>query len=212
MRSLPGCVTGCEASSAKKPEYMARVFQLASILSVLLLPAVAAERLPAEARRQIGVTTSYDPDYVQIAYPGGDVPVDRGVCTDVVIRALRCLGLDLQKAVHEDMAAHFSAYPRLWGLRRPDKNIDHRRVPNLRTYFTRRGWALPVTHNARDYRPGDLVTCLVGSNLPHIFIVSDATTAEGEPLIIHNIGRGVVEEPGLFEFELTGHYRPKLRR
>lgn len=191
---------------------MARAHQLAGILPLLLFTATAADRLPTEARQQIGVTTSYDPSYVQIAYPGGDVPQDRGVCTDVVIRALRHLGLDLQKAVHEDMAAHFSAYPKLWGLKRPDKNIDHRRVPNLRTYFTRQGWALSPTKNARDYRPGDIVTCLVGGNLPHIFIVSDATTPEGEPLIIHNIGHGTTEEAGLFMFELTGHYRPNLKR
>ena len=179
-------------------------------LALLTLSAWADVRLPAEARRQIGVTTLYDPAYVQLDYPGGDVPPERGVCTDVVIRALRGLGLDLQKAVHEDMKAHFSAYPRLWGLKKPDKNIDHRRVPNLRTYFTQRGWALPVTHDARDYKPGDLVTCLVGGQLPHIFIVSDEVTAEGEPLIIHNIGGGAVEEEGLFSYELTGHYRPEL--
>lgn len=176
------------------------------------LGAMADERLPAEARRQIGVTTLYDPAYEQLTYPGGDVPMDRGVCTDVVIRALRRLGLDLQQAVHEDMAAHFAAYPRLWGLKRPDKNIDHRRVPNLRTFFTRKGWELPLSTDARDYQPGDLVTCLIGGRLPHIFIVSDAQTAEGEPLIIHNIGSGTVEEPGLFDYELTGHYRPRLRR
>lgn len=181
------------------------------LFGALSLPACADTRLPAEARRQIGVTVRYDPAYEQLSYPGGDVPMDRGVCTDVVIRALRCLGLDLQKAVHEDMAAHFSAYPKLWGLKRPDKNIDHRRVPNLRTFFTRKGWSLPVTHNPADYRPGDLVTCLVGGNLPHIFIVSDARTRDGEPLIIHNIGAGTQEEEGLFEFELTGHYRPILK-
>ena len=176
----------------------------------LALCAGADEKLVNEARQQIGVTVLYDPAYVQLRYPGGDVPEDRGVCTDVVIRALRRLGLDLQQAVHEDMAAHFSAYPKIWGLKRPDKNIDHRRVPNLRTYFTRRGWALPVTKNAKDYRPGDLVTCLVGGQLPHIFIVSDATTPTGEPLIIHNIGCGTEEEEGLFAYPITGHYRPVL--
>lgn len=182
------------------------------LAALLACSAVADSRLPAEARRQIGVTVSYDPAYVQLAYPGGDVPMDRGVCTDVVIRALRRLGLDLQKAVHEDMAANFAAYPKNWGLKRPDKNIDHRRVPNLRTYFTRQGWALPVTNNPQDYLPGDLVTCNVAPALPHIFIVSDVKTPSGAPLIIHNIGSGTQEEAGLFDFELTGHYRPILRR
>ena len=172
-----------------------------------LAPAGADERLPALARRQIGVTTQYDASYVQLPYPGGDVPMERGVCTDVVIRALRLLGFDLQQEVHRDMAAHFSAYPKIWGLKRPDKNIDHRRVPNLRTFFTRKGWSLPVSHNPRDYRPGDLVTCTVGGNLPHIMIVSDRRTIYGEPLIIHNIGAGIQEEPGLFTYPLTGHYR-----
>ncbi len=167
------------------------------------------EDLPALARKQIGVTVSYDPSYVQIKYPMGDLPPDRGVCTDVIIRALRLMGLDLQKAVHEDMSAHFAAYPKLWGLKRTDKNIDHRRVPNLMKYFERRGWSIPVTYKASDYLPGDLVTCLVGGSLPHIFIVSDRCNDENEPLIIHNIGSGVQEEEGIFEFRLTGHYRRK---
>ena len=176
-----------------------------------LAPAGADDRLPALARRQIGVTTEYDGSYEQLSYPGGDVPMKRGVCTDVVIRALRLLGYDLQQEVHRDMAAHFSAYPKIWGLKRPDKNIDHRRVPNLRTFFTRKGWSLPLSNNPADYRPGDLVTCTVGGSLPHIMIVSDRRTREGEPLIIHNIGSGTQEEEGLFAFPLTGHYRVKLR-
>lgn len=184
------------------------------LLAAVLLACVsgAADRLPAAARCQIGVTTTYDPEYVQLTYPGGDVPQDRGVCTDVVIRALRQLGLDLQKAVHEDMAAHFSAYPKNWGLTRPDKNIDHRRVPNLQTYFTRRGWSIPISRNPQDYLPGDLVTCLVAGKLPHICIVSDRKAADGTPLIIHNIGAGTQEEEGLFFYPLTGHYRPRLAR
>lgn len=188
-----------------------------SPLLILLLAAGAAmtatadPRLPDCARRQIGVTTLYDPAYVSLRYPGGDVPDDRGVCTDVVIRALRLLGFDLQKEVHEDMAAHFSAYPKIWGLKRPDKNIDHRRVPNLRVFFTRKGWAVPVTDSPHDYLPGDLVTCMVGGNLPHIMIVSDKKTPEGEPLIIHNIGLGTQEEEGLFAYPINGHYRPDLK-
>lgn len=191
--------------------FFMRKFLIFTLLLVSV-PAWGDARLPALARQQIGVTVRYDGSYVQLPYPGGDVPMDYGVCTDVVIRALRKLGFDLQKAVHEDMAAHFSAYPKNWGLKRPDKNIDHRRVPNLRTYFTRQGWALPITDKPGDYQPGDLVTCLVGGNLPHIMIVSDRKTADGEPLIIHNIGAGTQEEDGLFAYPITGHYRPRLPR
>lgn len=182
-----------------------------ALLLCLSASACFALTLPEAARQQIGVTVEYDPAYVLLPYPGGDVPQDRGVCTDVVIRALRLLGLDLQQAVHEDMKAHFAAYPKLWGLKRPDKNIDHRRVPNLQTYFTRRGWKLPLTHAPEDYRAGDLVTCLVADTLPHIMVVSDRKSADGTPLIIHNIGRGTQEEDALFAFPLTGHYRPLFR-
>lgn len=177
----------------------------------MLLPAAPADtRLPDLARKQIGVTVTYDPDYTVLPYPGGDVPMERGVCTDVVIRALRGVGLDLQKAVHEDMKAHFAAYPKLWGLKRPDSNIDHRRVPNLQTYFKRRGWALPVTDRPEDYLPGDIVTCRIDTALHHIMIVSDRKAPDGSPCIIHNIGAGTREEEGLFFFPLTGHYRVKL--
>lgn len=176
---------------------------------VCVLSAAADARLVQLARQQIGVTVEYDPTYVVLPYPGGDVAPERGVCTDVIIRAFRGIGLDLQKAVHEDMKKAFAAYPRNWGLKRPDKNIDHRRVPNLRTYFKRRGWEVPLTHNAADYRPGDLVTCIVGGHLPHIMIVSDRCTQNGTPLIIHNIGAGTEEEDALFLYPLTGHYRPK---
>ena len=182
-----------------------------SLLTLLLTaPTWGDARLPAHARQQIGITTRYDGAYEQIPYPGGDVPMERGVCTDVVIRALRCLGIDLQKEVHEDMRAHFSAYPKHWGLKRPDRNIDHRRVPNLRTFFTRRGWSLPITQNPADYHPGDLVTCTVAGSLPHIMIVSDRKAPDGTPLIIHNIGAGAQEEEGLFEYPITGHYRPRI--
>lgn len=190
-----------------------RVYFLLLLGAAVALPSARADaRLPELARRQIGVTTTYDPDYVQLPYPGGDVPMDRGVCTDVVIRALRLLGFDLQKEVHQDMAAHFAAYPKNWGLKRPDKNIDHRRVPNLRTFFTRRGWALPISDKPGDYRPGDLVTCTVAGRLPHIVIVSDRKSPDGVPLIIHNIGSGTQEEDALFEFPITGHYRVRLEK
>lgn len=179
-------------------------------VAFLVSVAVADSRLPELARRQIGVTVEYDPAYVSLEYPGGDVPEERGVCTDVVIRALRLLNFDLQKEVHEDMKRHFSAYPGRWGLKGPDKNIDHRRVPNLQTFFKRRGWQLPVTQTAADYKPGDLVTCLLGDYLPHIMIVSDRKNEAGTPLIIHNIGAGTEEEDCLFAFPMTGHYRVNL--
>ena len=160
------------------------------------------------ARSQIGKTTSYDPSYVGLSYPGGDVPLEKGVCTDVVVRALRgAVNLDLQKLVHEDMKIEFSAYPNIWGLKKPDPNIDHRRVPNLKTYFNRRGFSLPVTRRADDYLAGDLVTCTVGRNLAHIMVVSDKKTSDGVPFVIHNIGSGTKEEDRLFEFPITGHYR-----
>lgn len=187
------------------------MLQSAAIATLIVCthPAVANTRLAELARQQIGITVVYDPSYVTLRYPGGDVPADRGVCTDVVIRAFRGIGVDLQKAVHEDMKKAFSAYPRNWGLKRPDKNIDHRRVPNLRTYFKRRGWELPLSQKAADYLPGDLVTCTVAGNLPHIMIVSDRKAASGTPLIIHNIGAGTEEEDALFLFPLTGHFRIK---
>ncbi len=182
------------------------------LLAALAATATADSRLPELARRQIGVTVEYDGSYERLSYPGGDVPIERGVCTDVVIRALRHLDFDLQKEVHEDMKRNFSAYPKRWGLKRPDKNIDHRRVPNLQTFFKRRGWSRPVTQKAADYKPGDLVTCTVGGNLPHIMIVSDRKSKDGTPLIIHNIGAGTEEEDCLFTFPLTGHYRVRLKK
>lgn len=164
----------------------------------------------AAARRQIGVTVGYDPTYRKIGYPGGDVPRKSGVCTDVIVRALRdAHKIDLQQFVHEDMESDFSSYPQMWGLKAPDSNIDHRRVPNLQCYFKRKGCALPVSKNAADYKPGDIVTVMVGGKLPHIMIVSDRKSAAGVPLAIHNIGSGTQEEDVLFAYPLTGHYRIK---
>lgn len=186
-------------------------FSILNSLNPLLAqePAVVrkSDQIVAAARGQIGVTTRYVPDYVSLEYPGGDVPAETGVCTDVVIRALRQIAVDLQKEVHEDMKANFAKYPKIWGLKRPDRSIDHRRVPNLRTYFERKGYAQELTQKAANYRPGDLVTCLVAGQLPHIMIVSDRKSASGIPLIIHNIGAGTREEDRLFDFPLTGHYR-----
>jgi uncharacterized protein len=167
-----------------------------------------ATRLINAARSQVGVTTVYDPAYVQLAFPGGDVPRGRGVCTDVIIRAYRDgLGLDLQALVNADMRAAFGAYPRTWGLRNTDRNIDHRRVPNLQTFLARKGARLPISARAGDWQAGDLVTSLVGGTLPHIGIVSDRVAMSGTPLVIHNIGRGTQEEDVLFAHRITGRFR-----
>lgn len=185
-----------------------------ALLLVLTFPVLAAERLPDAARQQVGVTVDYDPSYTAIPYPGGDVPMETGVCSDVTVRALRVLGLDLQKEMHEDIRRNFSAYPcrRMWGQRKPDRNIDHRRVPNQEVYFKRRGWSRPVTKNPADYLPGDIVTCLIGDSIPHVMIVSDRKSEAGTPLCFHNIGMGTEEEDCLFDFTITGHFRPVLRK
>ncbi|MBV8519516.1 MAG: DUF1287 domain-containing protein [Acidobacteria bacterium] len=179
-------------------------------LLTLALQAGASQRdaFVAAAKAQVGVTRAYDPAYRQLAYPGGDIPLSRGVCSDVVIRAMRKAGYDLQVLVHEDMRAHFDAYPRKWGLRKPDANIDHRRVPNLATFFTRQGRALPVTRDARDYAPGDIVTWRLASGVPHIGVVSDVAAGDtSRRMVVHNIGWGAQLEDVLFAYELTGHYR-----
>lgn len=164
--------------------------------------------LVSAARQQIGVTVRYVGDYQKLAYPNGDVPREQGVCVDVIIRAMRDTGRgDLQQLVHEDMKANFAAYPKIWGLTKPDPNIDHRRVLNLQCYFKRMGYAVTVTDEPSDYRPGDFVTCFVGRR-PHIMLVSDRKASDGKtPLVIHNIGAGAKEEDRLFAFPLTGHYR-----
>jgi len=180
--------------------------------SMTASPAAASPPLVAAARAQIGRTVLYDPAYVVLGYPGGDVPEDRGVCTDVIVRALREQGLDLQARIHEDMRADFSSYPALWGLTRPDRNIDHRRVPNLMHWFERQGWERPVSVKPGDYAAGDIVAWkLSGSGLLHVGIVSDRRAADGTPLILHNIARGTREENLLFAHTIIGHYRPSLQ-
>ncbi|GHT85207.1 DUF1287 domain-containing protein [Betaproteobacteria bacterium] len=187
---------------------------LLAIVGFLFLPFAHAETdqraaaLISTARAQIGVTRIYDGAYKWIPYPNGDITPERGVCSDVIIRAYRqAFGHDLQQEIHQDMEKSFSTYPHHWGLKTTDTNIDHRRVPNLQTFFTRRGAKLH--HSARnDYRPGDLVTQTVAGRLPHIVIVSDKRSADRQRyLVIHNIGAGVQEEDSLFEFPVTGHYR-----
>ncbi len=150
----------------------------------------------------------YDPSYFSLDYPNGDVPAGKGVCTDVIIRAYRKFGIDLQKEVHEDMKKNFSAYPKNWGLKRPDKNIDHRRVPNLMYYFTKYGTELNKSNMPGDYRPGDIVCWDLGRGITHIGIVSNIKSDEGNKFqIIHNIGQGQVVEDMLFKFKIIGHYR-----
>ena len=171
-------------------------------------------KLVAAAEERTNHTVRYDPAYVRIPYPGGDVPADTGVCTDEVIRSYRAVGVDLQKEVHEDMANNRSAYPQRWrtpGSRtdtNTDTNIDHRRVPNLMVFFRRKGEILEITDRAADYLPGDLVTWDLGRDVPHIGIVVDEKSAEGgRHLIVHNIGQGPKREDILFEWKITGHYR-----
>ncbi|HYM60248.1 MAG TPA: DUF1287 domain-containing protein [Thermoanaerobaculia bacterium] len=159
------------------------------------------------ARAQVGVTHGYDNRYHQIAYPGGDVPVTTGVCADVIVRAFRAAGLDLQVMVHDDMRKHFSAYPRKWRLTAPDANIDHRRVPNLEVFLRRSGKAVSVTKNGPDYLPGDIVVWRLLGGLPHIGLVSDRRATPQRYLVIHNVGAGTREEDVLFAYEITGHFR-----
>ncbi|CAM3583559.1 hypothetical protein FSS13T_23370 [Flavobacterium saliperosum S13] len=153
---------------------------------------------------------TYDPAYVSITYPNGDVPKNKGVCTDVIIRAYRKLGIDLQKEVHEDMKTHFNLYPNLkkWGLKKPDTNIDHRRVPNLEVFFSRKGVKLTVSYNAKDYKTGELVTWMIDNKLPHIGIVTNKKSPDGKrPMIVHNVGAGQVLEDCLFRYTIVGHYK-----
>ena len=185
------------------------------ILSFLLFwfqslpsPDQSADDVVAAAQERTRHFVIYDPSYVSLSYPNGDVPEQTGVCTDVIIRTYRAaLNFDFQKAVHEDMKSNFSAYPADWGLSRTDRNIDHRRVPNLETFLTRAGAALPITDKAKDYLPGDIVSWRLLSGAPHIGIVTDRTTKDGIPLIVHNIGLGVREDDMLFQARITGHFR-----
>ena len=167
-------------------------------------PADSGLALASAARKQVGVTVSYDPAYRRLAYPGGDVPLDRGVCSDVVIRAFRSIGVDLQAEVHADMRRNFKLYPQLWGLRKPDPNIDHRRVPNLMRFLERKGKARPL---AGPYEPGDVVAWRLPNGLYHIGMIAEGRSRQGHPLVVHNIGQGAQVEDVLHAFEKLGHYR-----
>jgi uncharacterized protein YijF (DUF1287 family) len=166
-----------------------------------------AAQLLAAARMQVGATLTYDPAYTALPFPGGDVPREKGVCTDVIIRAYRdALGLDLQALVNADMRAAFGAYPRTWGLAAPDRNIDHRRVPNLRVWFARQHAELPIPRDPSGWQPGDIFMSLLAKTATHIGFVSDRQGAGG-PLVIHNIGSGAREEDALLDWPITGRYR-----
>ncbi|MRX38824.1 DUF1287 domain-containing protein [Flavobacterium sp. LC2016-23] len=168
------------------------------------------ERLSDAAISVIDPTIDYDPAYFSIAYPNGDVPKNKGVCTDVIIRSYRKLGIDLQKEVHEDMVTYFTEYPNLekWGMTKTDTNIDHRRVPNLEVFFERKGEKLTVSQDPATYKTGEIVTWMINGKLPHIGIVTNKKSKDGKRnLIVHNIGGGQVLEDCLFEYEITGHYR-----
>ncbi len=207
-------VRAASVGTASETSFRGRGLACAALLAIGFAsgarPAAAADAagcLVAAAREQVGVTVRYDPAYRRIPYPGGDVPADRGVCTDVLIRAYRRLGVDLQVLVHEDMLAAPSAYRKLWGSSRPDTSIDHRRVPNLVTFFGRHGEKLPVPPGAGGWDPGDIVTWRLPSGVPHIGIVSGRLSTGGVRLVIHNIGRGVQEEDVLLKYVVTGRFR-----
>ena len=165
------------------------------------------DTLVAAAVEQTRHQVTYDGSYRVIPYPNGDVPANIGVCTDVIIRAYRAVHIDLQRLVHEDMRSAFSSYPSLWGLKRPDRNIDHRRVPNLQTFFRRQGAQRPGSSNGADYQAGDVVTWMLPGNLPHIGVVSSTRASSGRLMMVHNIGRGPQLEDVLFNYDVTGHYR-----
>lgn len=190
---------------------MKRLF-IFSVFSILSISVWAQDNffktLADSAATLIRQQVTYDPQYFSIGYPNGDVPANKGVCTDVVIRAYRKIGIDLQREVHEDMRSDFSAYPKNWGLKKPDKNIDHRRVPNLMTYFERQQAKLAITDQASDYKSGDVVCWNLGGGILHIGIVVNQKSTDGKRnLIVHNIGVGQVLEDMLFRYKIIGHYR-----
>lgn len=199
--------------SCKKEETLSdnkRLISEKQEMSQIENPNAFAEKLSNAALSIIDKNVVYTPDYVKLKYPNGDVPAKTGVCTDVVIRAYRKLNIDLQKEVHEDMVVNFTKYPNLkkWGLKTTDKNIDHRRVPNLEVFFSRKGKTLPVSQNANDYTTGDIVTWMINDKLPHIGIVTHLKSEDAKRnLIVHNVGGGQVLEDCLFSYSLVGHYQ-----
>lgn len=184
--------------------------KLVTVLLVLFIHYSYGQTISDSAIELTEDTVEYDPSYFSLKYPGGDVPKGKGVCTDVVIRTLRKTGVDLQKEVHEDMKQNFNRYPKIWGLKSTDKNIDHRRVPNLMTYFKRKGYQRKITQNPEGYLSGDIVCWNLGGAITHIGVVVDRKSNDGKRnLIVHNIGAGQVLEDCLFDFKIIGHYRTK---
>ena len=173
-------------------------------------PKTFEEKLSDAAVSIVDASIDYDPAYFSIKYPNGDVPKNKGVCTDVVIRAYRKMNIDLQKEVHVDLKANFSKYPSLkkWGLKKPDTNIDHRRVPNLEMFFSRKGQKLVVSKDPNDYKTGELVTWMIGKKFPHIGIITNRKSPDGKrPMIVHNVGQGQLLEDCLFDYEIVGHFK-----
>lgn len=184
---------------------------LSTLLLFLIIGIVVAQTTPSKlVEAAVELTEQkviYDPSYFSIAYPNGDVPADRGVCTDVIIRAYRKLGIDLQKEIHQDMKVNFSLYPNLWGLKSTDRNIDHRRVPNLMKFFERHGKLKKKSREIADYSPGDIVCWNLGGAITHIGIVIQKKSDDGDRyLIVHNIGAGQVIQDCLFDYRIIGHY------
>lgn len=187
-----------------------------SFLSLIILPISASQAItPTQNKQLVAYATDlpraviYDPAYRKINYPNGDVPAHYGVCSDVIIRSYRGIGIDLQKLLHEDIKANFTLYPskRIWGLSRPDSNIDHRRVPNLEVFFSRKGKVKPISKEASDYLPGDIVSWRLDNGRPHIGLVIDKKSSDNQRyLVMHNIGFGQVAEDVLFSWKITGHY------
>ena len=200
-------------TSCKKQEILSNSTILISekqVISPIENPNSFAEKLSNAAIQIIDKDVVYTPDYVKLKYPNGDVPAKTGVCTDVIIRAYRKLNIDLQKEVHEDMVANFTKYPNLkkWGLKTTDKNIDHRRVPNLEVFFGRKGKTLSITQNANDYKTGEIVTWMIHDKLPHIGIITHLKSKDGKRnLIVHNVGNGQVLEDCLFSYTIVGHFQ-----
>jgi len=199
---------GCQENK-EKPKSIVEIKEIKKNISIeVIQPKTFAEKLSNAAISIIDPEVVYTPSYVGIKYPNGDVPEKTGVCTDVVIRAYRKLGIDLQKEVHEDMKSNFSKYPKTWGLKTTDKNIDHRRVPNLEVFFERKGEKLAVSQNSNDYKTGEIITWMIGDKLPHIGIITHLKSNDGKrPMIVHNVGGGQVLEDCLFSYTIVGHFR-----
>lgn len=208
MKLLPFLFIIAFSLGCKKSENHAFVDETKT--TTILNPSTFEEKLSNAAISVIDASIQYDPSYFSIPYPNGDVPKNKGVCTDVVIRSYRKLNIDLQKEVHEDMVKNFALYPNLkkWGLKKCDTNIDHRRVPNLEIFFTRKGKKLSISDDGNDYKTGELVTWIIGNKFPHIGIVTHLKSKDGKrPMIVHNVGNGQVLEDCLFDWKIVGHYK-----